>query len=88
MDMKAGLSSAFVMYSASKEVVMSKSVSIALLVVGVVLIVYGANAAQSIGSDFSRMFTGAPTDKAIWLLAGGIIAAIVGFFGILRGRPG
>lgn len=65
---------------------MSKSVSIALLIIGVALIVYGANAAQSIGSDFSRMFTGAPTDKAIWLLTGGVIAAIIGFAGVIRGR--
>lgn len=65
---------------------MSKSVSIALLVIGIVLIVYGANAAQSIGSDLSRLFTGAPTDKAIWLLAGGVLAAVVGFIGVIRGR--
>ncbi len=46
--------------------------------VGVVLIVYGINASNSVGSDLSRTFTGAPTNKTLWLLIGGVAAAIVG----------
>jgi hypothetical protein len=64
---------------------MNKAVSLALLVGGIVLIIYGVAAADSIGSDVSRFFTGNPTDKSIWLLLGGIIAAIVGSAGLLRG---
>ena len=64
---------------------MNKIMSIALLVGGVVLIILGINATNSFSSDVSRFFTGAPTDKAIWMLIGGLVAAIVGLTMTLRG---
>ncbi|HEY0456407.1 MAG TPA: DUF3185 family protein [Verrucomicrobiae bacterium] len=64
---------------------MNKMFSILLLVGGIVLIVIGVNATQSFSSDVSRFFTGSPTDKAVWMLIGGILAAIVGLTGTLRG---
>ena len=63
---------------------MNKSMSVALLVVGVILLVFGFNAYHSASSDFSRFFTGAPTDKALWLLICGVVAGIVGFLGVAR----
>lgn len=63
---------------------MNKSMSIALLVVGVILLVFGVSAYHSASSDISRFFTGAPTDKALWLLIGGFAAGIIGFLGIVR----
>jgi hypothetical protein len=33
----------------------------------------------------SRFFTGAPTDKAIWMLVGGVAVSIVGVVVLLRG---
>jgi len=64
---------------------MNKGMSVALLVVGMLLIGWGVSASESFSSDVSRLFTGSPTDKAVWLLIGGIVAAIVGLFGLLRG---
>lgn len=64
---------------------MSRLISIALLVTGLVLIAYGVNASESISSDFSRLFTGSPTDKTIWFLIGGIAAAGIGLSGLFRG---
>lgn len=64
---------------------MNKAISIALLVAGVILIIYGINASNSVASSFSRTFTGNPTDKTAWFLIGGIAAAIVGLVGITRG---
>jgi len=64
---------------------MNKPLGIALLAVGILLIVFGLNASDSFGSDVSRFFTGKPTDKAIWLLVGGIISAGVGGFMWLGG---
>ena len=64
---------------------MNKGLSVALLVVGIVLIVWGVSASASFSSDVSRAFTGSPTNEAVWLLAGGIAAAIVGLFGLFRG---
>ena len=63
---------------------MNKVVSIALLAGGVVLMILGINATNSFGSDVSRFFTGSPTDKAIWMLIGGIVATIIGLVGMLR----
>ena len=64
---------------------MNKAVAIALLVGGVVLMIFGFQATKSFSSDVSRFFTGSPTDKAIWMLIGGLVAAIVGLTMTLRG---
>ena len=64
---------------------MNRLISLALLVGGIVLIIYGLAAADSVTSDVSRFFTGNPTDKTMWLLIGGIVASIVGAAGLLRG---
>ena len=64
---------------------MNKLISLALLVGGIVLIIVGVNATNSFSSDVSRFFTGSPTDKAVWMLLGGIVAAVVGLAGMARG---
>jgi uncharacterized membrane protein HdeD (DUF308 family) len=43
-----------------------------------VLIVVGVGATNSSSSDVSRFFRGSPTDKAVWSLIGGIVAALAG----------
>ena len=63
---------------------MNKPISLALLVGGIILIIYGVSAADSVGSGVSRFFTGSPTDKTMWLLIGGAVAAVVGASGFLR----
>ncbi|MBU1087307.1 MAG: DUF3185 family protein [Candidatus Omnitrophica bacterium] len=63
---------------------MNKSMSAALLVAGVILLFFGFSAYHSASSDVSRFFTGAPTDKALWLLIGGVFAGIAGFLGLVR----
>lgn len=63
---------------------MNKGISIALLVVGIALILYGLNASDSMSSGISRTFTGAPTNKTLWLLLGGSAAAIVGLVTMFR----
>jgi len=64
---------------------MYKAFSLALLVAGVALVIFGIGASHSLGSDISRFFTGSPTDKAIWMLIGGVALSIVGLAGLLRG---
>jgi LPXTG-motif cell wall-anchored protein len=63
---------------------MSKILSIALLIAGVVLLVYGLNASGSFSSSVSRAVNGAPTDKTIWLIALGVVGLIAGGFGLFR----
>lgn len=67
------------------KLAMNKAVSIALLAGGIVLIVIGVNAMKSFSSDVSRFFTGSPTDKAVWMLIGGIVATVIGLVGAMRG---
>lgn len=64
---------------------MNKPLSLALLVGGIVLAIFGLSASNSFGSEVSRFFTGSPTDKAMWMLVGGIVAAIIGAVGLARG---
>lgn len=64
---------------------MNRTVSLALLVGGVILMIIGINATNSFSSDVSRFFTGSPTDKAVWLLIGGSVAAVIGLVSTLRG---
>lgn len=64
---------------------MDKTISLAILAGGIVLVIFGITAANSVSSDFSRFFTDAPTDKAIWLLVGGAVATIFGLVGLMRG---
>jgi len=62
----------------------NKLLFLVLLAVGVVLLVLGVIESDSIRSDFSRLFTGEPTDKTVWLLIGGGVAAIVGLGGLVH----
>ena len=64
---------------------MHKAVALALLAGGILLLIFGVRAAQSFSSDIARFFTGSPTDKAIWMLIGGVVASVVGAVGLLRG---
>jgi len=64
---------------------MNKIVGLALLVGGAVLLITGITATNSFSSDFSRFFTGSPTDKSVWMVIGGIVAVIVGLAMTWRG---
>ena len=64
---------------------MNKAISLALLAGGVLLVIFGVRASESFSSDVHRFFTGSPTDKAIWMLIVGVVLAIIGLVGLLRG---
>ena len=64
---------------------MDKTISLAMLAGGILLVIFGVNASNSVSSDISRVFTDAPTDKAIWMLVGGVVVTIIGLAGLLRG---
>ena len=63
---------------------MNRAFSFALLAGGIILIVLGINASNALSSDISRFFTGSPPDKAVWLLAGGVLMAVIGLMGLTR----
>ena len=64
---------------------MNKIISLSLLVGGVALMIIGINAMNSFSSDVSRFFTGSPTDKAVWMLIGGLVATCAGLTMTWRG---
>jgi hypothetical protein len=64
---------------------MTKAVSLAVLAGGILLLIFGVNAYNSSSSDISRFFTGAATDKSIWMVVGGVVATVLGLVGLLRG---
>lgn len=61
---------------------MTKAISIALIVGGVVLLYFGGQSFHSLSNDVSRFFTGSPTNKTIWLIAGGAVAMLAGLIGL------
>jgi uncharacterized membrane protein YidH (DUF202 family) len=63
---------------------MTKSISVALLAGGILLLIFGVSAYDSTSSDISRFFTGSATDKSIWMLVGGVVATVLGLVGLLR----
>ena len=67
-----------------KDLIMNKGIGLALLVVGIMLIIFGLSASESFSSEASRFFTGTPTDKSMWLLLGGVAAAAVGAVATFR----
>ncbi len=55
-----------------------RSVGFALVVIGVILFIIGANASESFADQWSEFFTGHFTDKTVWYMVGGIGLVIVG----------
>lgn len=62
---------------------MKKSLSLAFLAGGVMLSVFGLNEMNSLASDISEALTGAPTDRSMWLIVGGVMLAVLGAAGLM-----
>jgi len=67
---------------------MNRSISLAILLIGIVLLIFGLNAGDSIASNAKEAVTGTPTDKSIWLIVGGIAGIVIGGLGTLFRRDG
>ena len=57
---------------------MNRTAGIAVLVVGIFLVGWGINASNALSSGITRIFTGSPTNRAIYLMVGGALLAIMG----------
>ena len=57
-----------------------KLIGFVLLAVGIVLLVLGYNASQSLGSQVSQAFSGSMSDKATWLYLGGAVLLAAGAY--------
>ncbi|MEO6246800.1 MAG: DUF3185 family protein [Opitutaceae bacterium] len=49
-----------------------------MLIAGIVLLIFGLNAADSMSSSVSNAVSGAPTNKSIWLIVLGAIGVLTG----------
>lgn len=57
---------------------MQKGIGVILIVVGVLLLVWGHDVGNSIGSQFTKAFTGAPIEKARNLYISGTVSGLLG----------
>lgn len=64
---------------------MVKAISFALIACGIALLYFGGQSFHSFSNDMSRLFTGAPTNRTILLIVGGIAATIAGLTGLAIG---
>jgi drug/metabolite transporter (DMT)-like permease len=57
---------------------MQKIIGVVCLAIGVVLLVWGHNVAQSFDSQVKNIFTGSPTNEAKYYYLGGVVLCAVG----------
>jgi nitrogen fixation-related uncharacterized protein len=57
---------------------MQKTTGIICVAVGVFLLIWARKIADSFGSQVQEIFTGAPTDRAMYFYIGGIVLVILG----------
>jgi hypothetical protein len=62
---------------------MKKIIGIALLAGGIVLLINGIKAHDSVESKVNEVFRGSPSKNAVWLLAGGAACSVAGIALIL-----
>ena len=65
---------------------MNRSLGIVFIVIGIVLLIYGFDAMDSVSSAFSRIFNGAPSNKSIMLLFSGTVITVCGAISYFGGR--
>jgi uncharacterized membrane protein len=65
---------------------LSTSLAVALLVAGIVLLIFGLNSADAIQSASSGLLSGHPTDTSVWLIVGGCVCVALGVLGGFRSR--
>jgi len=67
---------------------MSRVLSIIFLIAGIILLVYGIDASNSVSSSVTQAVSGTPTNKSIWLIVLGVIGILSGGCGLfLRSAP-
>ncbi|AUG52536.1 DUF3185 family protein [Thalassospira marina] len=64
---------------------MSRVLGAALLVIGILLLVFGMNATDKPVEELSNTFLGHYTDETMWYLVGGGAAAVAGFLLVIFG---
>lgn len=63
----------------------ARTIGLVLLVVGIILVIFGLNASDSVADSISEGVTGRFTDKTMWYLIGGGAMAVAGLAMSARG---
>jgi len=63
---------------------MKRTISIALLIAGMLLLYFGYQEYNSLGSELDQAFGGAGSTEAILMLVGGALAVVLGGSGLLK----
>ena len=63
---------------------MLRAIGIALIIAAAVLLIWGLQTADSIASELEEFVTGSPSEKAIYLIAGGVALLVIGLVLALR----
>ncbi len=58
---------------------MNRTLGVVWLILGIAILVYGLDASGSLASSVSKFFSGAPTNKSIFLLTIGGLFTVLGF---------
>jgi len=64
----------------------NKVLLLAFLCGGVALVIVGFSVSQALASATSRFIAGILSDKATWMVVGGVVLFIIGLMGLVR-RP-
>jgi hypothetical protein len=65
---------------------MNKVTGAICLAAGIVLLLWGHHVSQSVDSQVKNLFTGSPTDKAIYLYLGGVVLLAAGIVQLIVKR--
>ena len=65
---------------------MQKIIGVIALVIGIMLLVWGHNVAQSLDSQVKNIFTGTPTDRTMYYYVGGVALSLYGLLQIVWTR--
>jgi hypothetical protein len=57
---------------------MRKFIGVGIIVLGIIMVIAGLEASDSLASRFSRLFTGSPTDRTLWYFILGVVGLAVG----------
>jgi len=57
---------------------MQRFIGLACLAIGIMLLIWGHNSQQSVGSQIKETVTGSPVDKAVYFYVGGALLCAVG----------
>ena len=52
--------------------------ALVILLVGVLLLILGIAASDSVASSFSKFFSGTPSDRSVWLMIAGVVGIGIG----------